>query len=54
MTFIVKSTITFDENTGRWIHDAIDKQGKQRHIKRYVDDKDQQQVVSSCDKPSQG
>ena len=49
---LFKSTITFDNNTGRWIHKAIDKQGKLVLVERYVDDKDQQQVVSLCDKPS--
>ncbi|CAF2702427.1 unnamed protein product [Rotaria sp. Silwood2] len=44
----VKSIITFDNNTGRWIHEAIDKQGKKVHIERYVDDKDQQQVELTC------
>ncbi|CAF1113715.1 unnamed protein product, partial [Rotaria sordida] len=42
------SIITFDNNNGRWIHEAIDKQGKKVHIERYVDDKDQQQVELSC------
>ncbi|CAF1482286.1 unnamed protein product [Rotaria magnacalcarata] len=44
----VKSTITFDNNTSRWIHNAIDKQGKLVHIERYVDDKDKQQVELTC------
>ncbi|CAF1351944.1 unnamed protein product, partial [Rotaria sordida] len=43
------SIITFDNNNGRWIHEAIDKQGKKVHIERYVDDKDQQQVELSCE-----
>ncbi len=41
----VKGTITFDNNTGRWIHDVIDKQGKKVHLERYIDDEGQQQVV---------
>ncbi|CAF3722765.1 unnamed protein product [Rotaria sordida] len=44
----VKSIITFDNNTGRWIHEATDKQGRKVHIERYVDDKDQQQVELTC------
>ncbi|CAF0837017.1 unnamed protein product [Adineta steineri] len=45
----VKSTITYDNETDRWIHDAIDKQGRKVHLERYIDDEGQQQVEFTCD-----
>ncbi|CAF4246379.1 unnamed protein product, partial [Adineta steineri] len=42
------STITYDNETGRWIHDAIDKQGRKVHLERYIDDEGQQQVEFTC------
>ncbi|CAF0741579.1 unnamed protein product [Didymodactylos carnosus] len=45
----VKSTIRFTDD-GHWMHTSRDKKGKESTIERYVDEKDQQQVICSCGK----
>jgi len=44
LIFILKSTINFEGN--KWVHTSVDKNGKQSVVTRYVDDKDQQLIVS--------
>ncbi|CAF1011931.1 unnamed protein product [Didymodactylos carnosus] len=44
----VKGTITF--SNGRWVHKAVDKDGKVAMVERYIDEKGQQQVVMTCGK----
>ncbi|CAF1097324.1 unnamed protein product [Didymodactylos carnosus] len=41
-------TITF--SNGRWVHKAVDKDGKVAMVERYIDEKGQQQVVMTCGK----